>query len=270
VLDPRSSLAVDQLAFAYMALRRYAEADQVFVRAVAVTQDPTDEQITQAYNSVLWKGDLGPLRAAVGSLTVGSEDYSGNASSVFLLGWWSREYSAAAQTAETDTQLNWSGQDNVTLPRRLFLAWAYQASGDNTKAKPVHAEVRTQMESALQQSPDDPDLHLALGFAAAGLGMKDDAIREGRKATSLIPVSRDSFSGPGYLIQLAQLYARVGENDQAIATLREALALPSGGASISPALLKLDPVWDPLRKDPRFQKLIADGEADQARKQVRP
>ena len=219
---------------------------------MAVTQDPTDEQITQAYNTVLWKGDLAPLRTAVGSLRVGSEDYSGNAWSVFLLRWWSRDYSAAAQTAEMDTQVNWSGQDNVTLPRRLFLAWAYQASGDNTKAQPVYAEVRTQMESALQQSPDDPDLHLALGFAAAGLGMKDDAIREGRKATALIPVSRDSFSGPGYLTQLAQLYVRVGENDQAIATLREALALPSGGASISPALLKLDPVWDPLRKDLRF------------------
>ena len=269
-LDPRSSLAVDQLAFAYMALRRYAEADQVFARAVAVTQDPTDEQITQAYNSVVWKGDLAPLRAAVGSLSVGSDDYSGNASSVFLLGWLSRDYSAAAQTAETDTQVNWSGQDNVTLPRRLFLAWTYQASGDNTKAQPVYAEVRTQMESALQQSPDDPDLHLALGFAAAGLGMKDDAIREGRKATSLIPVSRDSFSGPGYLTQLAQLYVRVGENDQAIATLREALALPSSGGSISPALLKLDPIWDPLRKDPRFQKLIADGEAAQTQAQTKP
>ncbi|MDQ6622437.1 MAG: tetratricopeptide repeat protein [Verrucomicrobiota bacterium] len=257
VLDPRSSLAVDQLAYAYMALRRYAEADQVFARALAVTQDPTDEQITRAYNSVVWKGDLGPLRAAVGSLTVGSDDYSGNASSVFLLGWWSRDYSAAAHAAENDTQVNWSGQDNVTLPRRLFLAWAYQAAGDNTKAQQMYGEVRTQMESALQQTPDDPDLHLALGFAAAGLGLKDDAIREGRKATSLIPVSRDSFSGPGYLAELAQLYVRVAENDQAIATLRDVLALPASGASISPALLQLDPVWDPLRKDARFQALLA-------------
>jgi len=270
VLDPRSSLAVDQLAVAYQALRRYAEAEPVFARAVAVTQDPTDEQITQAYNSVVWKGNLDPLRAAVGSLTVGSDDYSGNASSIFQLRWWSRDYSAAAKVAETDTATNWSDQSNITLPKRLFLAWAYAAGGDNAKAPPLYAELRTQMQAAVQQNPSDPDLHLALGFAAAGLGMKDEAIREGRNATALMPVSRDSYSGPAYLTQLAQLYVRVGEYDQGIATLRDVMGVSSSGASISPALLKLDPVWDPLRKDPRFQKLIADGEPVQAQSQVKP
>jgi TolB-like protein/Tfp pilus assembly protein PilF len=257
VLDPRSSLSIDQLAVAYQTLRRYAEADQVFARAVAVTQDPTDEQITQAYNNVVWKGDLAPLRAALESLTAGSADYSGNAWSFFQLGWWSRDYRAAVKTSETDTAPNWTGQSNETFPRHLYLAWAYQASGGNIKTQPVYAEVRTQMQAALQQRPDDPDLHLALGFAAAGLGLKDEAIREGRKATTLMPVSRDAYSGPAYLGFLAQLYVRLGENDQALDTLRQLLAVPSSGVAISPALLKLDPVWDPLRKDPRFQKLIA-------------
>src|SRR5438067_11752856 len=174
VLDPRSSLSIDQLAVAYQTLRRYAEADQMFARAVAVTQDPTDEQITQAYNSVVWKGDLAPLRAALESLTAGSDDYSGNALSFFQLGWWSRDYPAAVKTAETDTATNWNGESNETLPRHLYLAWAYQASGDNTKAQPLYAEVRTQMQAALEQGPDDPDLHLAPGLAAAGLGLKDE------------------------------------------------------------------------------------------------
>ena len=125
------------------------------------------------------------------------------------------------------------------------------------------------MQAALEQRPDDPDLHLALGFAAAGLALKDEAIGEGRKATTLMPVSRDAYSGPGYLGFLAQLYVRLGENDQAFDTLHELLAVPSSGVAISPALLKLDPVWDPLRKDPRFQKLITDGEAVQAQDQVK-
>jgi tetratricopeptide (TPR) repeat protein len=115
------------------------------------------------------------------------------------------------------------------------------------------------MQNALAQRSDDADLHLALGFAAAGLGLKDEAIREGRKATELMPVSRDSYSGPGYLTWLAQLYARVGENDQAIVTLQQVIALPFSGIAIPSALLKLDPAWDPLRKDARFQKLIDDG-----------
>ena len=270
VLDPLSSLAVDQLAIAYQSLRRYVEADQTFIRAVAVTRDPTDELITQAYNTVLWKGDLAPLRAAVGSLTVGSADYSGNAWSIFMLGWWSRDYSAAAKVAEIDAQADLADNSNVTLPRRLYLAFASQAGGDSTKAQSLYAEVRTQMQTTLRQRPDDPDLHLALGFAAAGLGLKDEAIREGRKATALMSVTRDNYSGPGYLTWLAQLYLRVGENDQAIDTLREVLALPSSGVAISPELLKLDPVWDPLRKDSRFQKLIADGEAAQTRNEVKP
>jgi tetratricopeptide (TPR) repeat protein len=270
VLDPRSSLAVDQLAVAFQSLRRYAEADQMFARAVTVTRDPTDEQITQAYNTVLWKGDLAPLRTALGSLTAGNDDYSANAWSFFQLGWWSRDYPAAGKTAETDTAPNWTGQGNEIFPRHLYLAWAYQASGDNMKAQPLYAEVRTQMQATLQQRPDDPDLHLALGFAAAGLGLKDEAIREGRKATTLMPVSRDAYSGPGYLSFLAQLFVRLGENSQAIDTLRQLLAVPSSGVAISPALLKLDPAWDPLRNDPRFQKLIADGEAAHVKARTKP
>ena len=265
VVDPRSSLAIDELAVTYMNLRRYAEADPVFARAVVVTRDPTDEQISRALNTVLWMGDLAPMRAALGSLTAGSDDYSGNALSFFQLYWLSRDYPAAAKVAETDTAANWPGRSNESFPRQLHLAWAYNASGDSAKAQPLYAEVRTQMQAALPQRPDDADLHLALGFAAAGLGLKDEATREGRKAIDLMPMNRDALSAPGYLAFLAQLYVRAGENDQAIDTLRQVLALPSGGRAISSALLKLDPVWDPLRKDARFLKLIADGEAAQAK-----
>ncbi len=269
VLDPRSSLSIDQLAYAYQSLRRYTEANPVFARAVAVTRDPTDEQIAQGINTALWKGDLAPLRAALASSTAGNDDYSGNASSFFQLGWWSRDYPAAIKAAQTNTAANWSVYSNESFPRQLYLAWAYQAGGDNAKARPLYTGLRSQMQAELLQRPDDADLHLALGFAAAGLGLKDEAIREGRKAVSLMPMNRDAYSAPSYVAYLAQLYVRVGENGEAIDTLQQVLAMPSGGGAISPALLKLDPIWDPLRKDPRFQKLIADGEAAQARTQTK-
>jgi TolB-like protein/Tfp pilus assembly protein PilF len=262
LLDPRSSLAIDQLAFIHMNLRRYAEADRVFAQAVAVARDPTDEQITRGYNIVMWKGDLAPLRKVLGTVAAGSDDYTGNAWSFFLLGWWSRDYPGAAKAAAADTSPNWNGQSNETLPRQLYLAWAYQASGDSTKAKPLYVELRTRMQTDVQSRPDDPDLHLALGFAAAGLGLKDEAIREGRKAIDLLPVSLDAYSGPGYLAFLAQLYVRVGDNTQAIDTLRELMEVPSAGVAISPALLKLDPIWDPLRGDPRFQALLNQSAGD--------
>ena len=260
VLDPRQSASIDMLANTYQFLRRYADADRVYARAVAVTHDPIDEQITQGINTALWKGDLAPMRAALGSLTAGNDDYSGNASSFFQLGWWSRDYPMAVKNAQTDTAANWSVYSNESFPRQLYLAWVYQAAGDNAKAQPLYTELRAQMQAALLQRPDDADLHLALGFAAAGLGLKDEAIREGRKAVDLIPMRRDAYSAPTYMVYLAQLYVRLGENDQTIDTLRHVLALPYGGGTISPALLKLDPGWDPLRNDPRFQALLVESD----------
>jgi serine/threonine-protein kinase len=259
-LDPRSGLLFSQLAFTYACVHRYADADRAYAQAAAVAGDPIYERINQAFNTVLWKGDLAPLRAALGSLTPGSDDYASNASFFYLLAWWSRDYTAAIAIAQTDTAANWGDNGNVTLPRALYLAMAYQASGDAGKARPIFADVRAQMQAALRQRPDDSDVHLALGFAAAGLGVKDEAIREGRKATELMPVSRDYFSAPGYLAWLARLYVSVGDNDQAIDTLRKLLALPFSGIVISPMLLKLDPVWDPLRGDALFKALIADGD----------
>jgi len=265
VLDPRSSYALDQLAVANSDLRRYAEADKVYVRALAVTRDPTDELMTQRLNTVLWKGDLAPLRAAVASLKPGSADYVGNNQLIFQLYWWSRDNAAARRIAETDPQDIWGDCCNVSLPRRLYLAMAYQVTGDTAKARSIYGELRERMQSEVVLHPDDPDLHMTLAFAAAGLGLKAEAIAEGRKATTLMPVSRDEFAGPGYLGWLAQLYVRVGENDQAVDLLRQLLAIRSAGGVVSPSLLKLDPIWDPLRKDPRFQKLIIDGEAAQAK-----
>ncbi len=257
LLDPRSAFSLDQLGLSYEMLRRYPEADQAFARAVAVTADPADELVTRAFNTVWWKGDLDPLRAALGALAPGSDAYSGNAQIFFMLHWWSRDYAAAIRLTEADTAEDWTDTGNVDLPRRLYLAWAYAAAGDVAKARPLYAGVREQMQAAVQQSPEAPDLHLALAFADAGLGLKDEAQREARQVQSMMPLNRDVISGATRLGWLAQLAARLGENDQALEQLRQLLALPGAGLVISPAVLKLDPVWDPLRGDPRFQKMVS-------------
>ena len=265
VLEPRSSLPIDTLAITYTNLRRYAEADRTYAKAVAVTRDPIDESIARGLGTVQWKGDLSMLRAAVASLKPDSAEYVGNNQIIFSLYWWSRDNAAARRIAEADPQDVWTDVSNVSLPRSLYLAWAYQATGDTAKARPIYVELRARMQSEISDRPDDPNLHLALGFAAAGLGLKDEAVAEGRKAAALLPVSHDATSGTAYQGWLAQIYVRVGENEQAIDVLRQLLAMRFAAIGISPALLKLDPVWDPLRKDPRFLKLIADGEAAQAK-----
>ena len=117
--------------------------------------------------------------------------------------------------------------------------------GDGAKAKALYSDVYREYQSAVRDRPGDWDRHMALGLAAAGLGLKDEAVAEGRRTVELLPISRDAFAGPEYLGYLAQVYVAVGENDQAIALLQQLMSIPAG-LSMSSALLKLDPVWDPI------------------------
>jgi serine/threonine-protein kinase len=127
--------------------------------------------------------------------------------------------------------------------------------GNADKAKALYAEIHTEYQAAVRERPDDWDRHMSLGLAAAGLGLKQEAIAEGRRAVELLPVTRDAFAGPEYLVYLAQLYVSVGENGQAIDTLQQVMSIPAG-LSMSTALLRIDPIWDPLRADPRFDALV--------------
>ena len=257
-LDPRNTSVNDQLGLTYQSMRRFAEADEVFTRSVAIGLDPVDERRVRAFNTVAWTGDLQPFRAFNAELVPGSDSYNSAGFARYSERWWSRDPQGAARIAEADKNDNWVDGDNLVLPRRLYLAWALQAAGDGAKAVTVFNDVRTTVQAALVAQPDDAGLHLALGFAEAGLGHKAQAIAEGERATALVPIALDAITGPDYLVHLAQLYGYVGEPDKAFAAINQALAIPSG---LSIALLKLDPVWDPIRKDPRFQKLVADGEA---------
>ncbi|HEX3124230.1 MAG TPA: hypothetical protein VHQ21_13100 [Rhodanobacteraceae bacterium] len=261
LFDPRSSYGLDQLGLTYQMLRRYADADQAFSQSVAVAPDPSDERVTHGLNSALWKGDLEPLRAALQALRPDSDAYAGNALSRFNLAWLSHDYPAAIGVAQGGIAAAWSDGNNIALPRELYLAFAHEAAGEAAKAKQAYSNVDAAVGAMLAKQPDSAELHLALGFAEAGLGRRDDALREGRRAAELMPVSRDVISGPGMQVWLAQLEVRVGEKDAAFERLQQVIGLPSGGA-ISPALLKIDAVWDSLRSDPRFDALLKQGERE--------
>ncbi len=255
-LNPRASSAHFLTGEIYLQLRHYAESEQAQLRAIDLAADPGAARVRHAETLLYWKGDLVALRAALDALTPGSDAYSGNVSWFYRLHWWSRDYAGAVRIAESNAADNWTEAGNLVLPRKLCLAQAHAATGDSAKAKPLFEEVRAQLQGALQSSPQSPDLHIALGFADAGLAMKEEAIAEGRKGVALMPTSLDAFTGPVYLGKLAQIYVRVGANDEAIDILQQLLAMPAGNV-VTPALLKLDPVWDPLREDTRFKDLLA-------------
>ena len=254
-LNPRASIAHFLIGEIYLQLRHYPESEQAQLRAIDLAADPGAAHVRGAETLLYWKGDLAALRAALDALTPGSDAYSGNVSWFYRLYWWSRDYAGAVRIAESNAADNWTEAGNLVLPRKLCLAQALAAAGDSAKAKQLFEEVRAQLQAALQSSPQSPDLHIALGFADAGLGMKEEAIAEGKKAVALMPTSLDAFTGPVYLGKLAQIYVRVGANDEAIDILQQLFAMPAGHVA-SPALLKIDPVWDPLREDSRFKQLL--------------
>ena len=118
-----------------------------------------------------------------------------------------------------------------------------------------HAEeARKAFEDQLRAAPEDAQLHALLGLALAYLGKKDEAIREGERAVALLPVTKDAYLGPYLQHQLARIYVLVGEPEKALDNLEPLLKIPY---LLSPGWLRIDPNFDPLRKNPRFEKLAA-------------
>jgi tetratricopeptide (TPR) repeat protein len=138
-------------------------------------------------------------------------------------------------------------------PREFFEAVIYTFLNDKEKARSAFERARPIAEKALRESPDNAFRHALLGQILAGLGKKEAAIAEGKRAVDLLPESQDALSGPKATLELAKIYTWTSETDQALQLLEHSLSTPSG---ITVPLLKLDPVWDPLRSHPRFQALI--------------
>ena len=123
-------------------------------------------------------------------------------------------------------------------------------------AKKYYDEARSILESKIEEQPEDARFHSSLGIAFAGLGRKEDAIREGKLAVELLPVTKEAINGLLKVKNLASIYVMVGEFDAAIDQLEYMLSIP---ASLSIPLLRLDPAWDPLRDHRRFKRLLEEG-----------
>ncbi|PYI62798.1 MAG: hypothetical protein DMF07_12465, partial [Verrucomicrobia bacterium] len=130
--------------------------------------------------------------------------------------------------------------------------FARKALHDDTGARAAFLKAKTTLEDQLKRSPDNPDIHIQLAKVLAFLSEKDSALAEAQRATELIPQS-DAFGGPEIMSGVAEVYATLGENDRAIEILDGLLSRPSG---VTAQALKVNPIWDPLRNDPRFQGLI--------------
>ncbi|GAF71682.1 unnamed protein product, partial [marine sediment metagenome] len=139
------------------------------------------------------------------------------------------------------------------IPRALRYAHIYRYMNKKELAHAYYDSTRVILETKIQEQPDDHRFHSSLGFAYAGLGRKEEAIREGRLGTTLLPVSTDAWIGTHRISDLAQIYVMVGEYDSAIDQLEFLLSIPG---TMTVHELQLHPIWAPLRDHPRFQKLL--------------
>jgi serine/threonine-protein kinase len=144
---------------------------------------------------------------------------------------------------------------------RFRLGWAQEVAGDYAAAQESWHQARSELEPFLKEQPENYRLIGDLALTNMGLGHKAAALALSERAIAVIPIEKDALSGPQPIEILARVAARIGEPDRAIAALQKVLSIPGVGAMtapLTPALLRLDPMFDPLRNDPRFQKLVSD------------
>jgi TolB-like protein/Flp pilus assembly protein TadD len=252
-LDPKNANVLFNLGLNYMAQRDFETADKIFDRAIAADPQSFASRGMKSALAIAWKGDLEFVEKQL-SLVPAEFDPDGlvTAARVGTLTL-QRKFADALQLVQQFRGETLRYPDTGPCPKAFLEGRLYLYQGDKTKAQADFERARPVAEQLVRDAPGDAGRHAQLGAVLAGLGLKEEAINEGRKAVELVPESQDAFEGPQATAALAEIYAWVGEPDEAFRLLDHLLKVPNG---LTVPTLKLDPAWDPLRKDPRFQALI--------------
>jgi TolB-like protein/class 3 adenylate cyclase/Flp pilus assembly protein TadD len=254
-LTPRDAFAWGNVAGTYYAIRDFPSAAKATEHGIDLDPNFWNNREIRALVEIDWKGDLSLLEKFVAAMPESFDPDGQVTFSHVYLKILQRKYNEALQVLNK-SPAGHSAPSWVLptqFPKSFLMAEVYRLMNDMPKARVSFAEAQHIIEQSIAENPADAPRHALLGQIYAGLGEKEQAIREGKRAVELLPESKDAFDGPLMTLGLAQIYAMLGDADSALPLLEHSLATPRG---VSVNTLKLDPVWDPLRKDPRFQKLI--------------
>jgi TolB-like protein len=248
-LDPKNISSLFNLASSYIAQRNFETADKIFDRALVIAPQSFGSRGMKGAVAIMWKGDI---RSAEKQVSLMPPDYSIVTAARTWLLILQRKFGDALQLAQQFREETLSWFNTAPCPKAFLEGRLYLYQGDKIRAQAAFEQARPVAEKLVREAPADAARHGQLGAVLASMGLKEDAINEGKKAVELVPESEDAFDGPKATAALAEIDAWVGENDEALRLIDHLLQVPS---YMSVQVLKLDPVWDPLRKDPRFQAL---------------
>jgi TolB-like protein/class 3 adenylate cyclase/Tfp pilus assembly protein PilF len=253
-LDPRNFFTLEQIALSYLNLRRYADEAAVLDRALAIKPDDVDTRVVRALIPFDAQADPRPLRDTIEKIRAADPEAIKSVADSWVICALAQRDAASAESALRALGDNAFGADAVRLPSAVIEGVIGRMTKNEDKARAAFTAARAVQEKRVQEQPEWGPALCVLGLIDAGLGRKEDALREGRRAVELLPVHKDALNGAHMIEYFAIIAAWVGEKDLACKQL--AAVAPLESTSISYGQLKLLPYWDPLRGDPRFEKIV--------------
>ena len=257
-LDPRNFFTLQQIALSYQVLGRYAEAIAALDRALAIVPDNAETRAARGLFYLCWKGDTRPLHQTIDAILAQGPGAIASAADLWFFCALAERDPAAAERALVALGDNpcW-GESAIILSRSFGEGLLARMTKDEARARTTFEAARAQQEKIVQAQPDYGPALCVLGLIDAALGRKDLALDEGRRAIALTPLEKDVNNGSLVLQYFAITAAWAGEKELALQQLETGLRAPDASEMLSYGALKLHPLWDPLRGDPRFEKIVA-------------
>jgi eukaryotic-like serine/threonine-protein kinase len=249
-LDPLNARFLSILSDTYDGLRRYTDEKQVIARERALVGDTTDVRLDAAIVTLKETGNTTEERRVLDGIDP-KDDSDATGYARWQVDMMERKFDQAVTDAQR-AQLPKFEAASAIYPQELLCALAYWSKGERAAALPLFDKARVAMEPVVAKGTEGPRLRIALAMAYAGLSRKDDAIHQGTLAVDERPISVDAVAAPPIMTSLARVYTMLGEKQKALDLLAKISVVPFGS---SRSYLRLDPCWDELRDDPRFQRL---------------